>query len=360
MIDQESGPHILGLRHVGVRFGEVDAVRDVSLDLAPGEFLSFLGPSGCGKSTLLRAIAGYVVPWTGQIHLNGINVTAAPPQARRIGMVFQNYALFPHMTVADNVAFGLRRQRKTRAEVGERVAAMLALVRLEGFAARRPAELSGGQQQRVALARALAFRPQLLLLDEPLGALDLHLRESMQLEIKRVQRETGVTTIFVTHDQGEALGLSDRVAVMHAGQIEQIDTPQALYRTPKTAFVASFVGRSNLLPANVSSLNDSAVRLQVGDALIEMPTAQLAIRPVLHQRYQLAIRPEHVMLQPGPSKGAVSLTGSVERVAFQGTHHNIVVRTAAGTLSVRAIGEFRTSDQVAVTWNPSDARLLPE
>ena len=173
----DSKPHILRLRNVGVRFGEVEAVRDVTLDLAPGEFLSLLGPSGCGKSTLLRAIAGYVVPSVGQIHLNGIDVTAAAPQVRRIGMVFQNYALFPHMTVGDNIAFGLRRQGKTRAEVTERVAAMLALVRLDGFDARRPAELSGGQQQRVALARALAFRPQLLLLDEPLAALDLHLRE---------------------------------------------------------------------------------------------------------------------------------------------------------------------------------------
>ena len=173
----DSKPPILRLRNVGVRFGEVEAVRDVTLDLAPGEFLSLLGPSGCGKSTLLRAIAGYVVPSVGQIHLNGIDVTAAAPQVRRIGMVFQNYALFPHMTVGDNIAFGLRRQGKTQAEVTERVAAMLALVRLDGFAARRPAELSGGQQQRVALARALAFRPQLLLLDEPLAALDLHLRE---------------------------------------------------------------------------------------------------------------------------------------------------------------------------------------
>ena len=174
-------------------------------------------------------------------------------------MVFQNYALFPHMTVGDNIAFGLRRQGKAQVEVTERVAAMLALVRLDGFAARRPAELSGGQQQRVALARALAFRPQLLLLDEPLAALDLHLRDSMQLEIKRVQQETGFSTIFVTHDQGEALGLSDRVAVMNVGRIEQLDTPQALYRAPKSAFVASFVGRSNLLPTEVVDVKDNAV-----------------------------------------------------------------------------------------------------
>ena len=280
-------PPILRLRNVGVRFGEVEAVRDVTLDLAPGEFLSLLGPSGCGKSTLLRAIAGYVVPSVGQIHLNGIDVTAAAPQVRRIGMVFQNYALFPHMTVGDNIAFGLRRQGKTRAEVTERVAAMLVLVRLDGFAARRPAELSGGQQQRVALARALAFRPQLLLLDEPLAALDLHLRDLMQVEIKRVQQETGVSTIFVTHDQGEALGLSDRVAVMNIGRIEQVDTPRALYRAPQSAFVASFVGRSNLLPVEVVLVKEDAVCLRLAESLTEMPISQSGVRPAPGQRYRL-------------------------------------------------------------------------
>ena len=359
-LDYNPGPHILRLLEVGVRFGETDAVRDVSFDLAPGEFLSFLGPSGCGKSTLLRAIAGYVVPRTGQIHLNGIDVTAAPPQVRRIGMVFQNYALFPHMSVADNIAFGLRRQGKPRSEVKERVAAMLALVRLEGFAARRPAELSGGQQQRVALARALAFRPQLLLLDEPLAALDLHLRESMQLEIKRVQQETGVTTIFVTHDQGEALGLSDRIAVMNAGRIEQIDAPRTLYSAPQTAFVASFVGRSNLLPAEVIDVNDSAVRLRVGDALIAMPTPQLSPRPASGQRYHLAIRPEHIVLRPASLGTPPALAGTVERVAFQGTHQNIEVRTPAGALLVREAGEFRIDDRVDVTWKSADVRLLRE
>ncbi len=356
----DSNSPILRLRNVGVRFGEVEAVHDVTLDLAPGEFLSLLGPSGCGKSTLLRAIAGYVVPSVGQIHLNGIDVTAAAPQARRIGMVFQNYALFPHMTVGDNVAFGLRRQGKTQAEVKERVAAMLALVRLDGFAARRPAELSGGQQQRVALARALAFRPQLLLLDEPLAALDLHLRDSMQLEIKRVQQETGVSTIFVTHDQGEALGLSDRVAVMNVGRIEQLDTPRALYRSPQSAFVASFVGRSNLLPTEVVDVKDNAVGLRLADSLTQIPISQTRVCPAPGQFYRLAIRPEHIVIHAQQSGGAALLAGTVERVAFQGTHQNIDVRTVVGLVAVRATGEFRVGDLVHLTWNLGDARLLPD
>ena len=358
----DGAARILELRDVGVRFGEVEAVRGVSLDVASGEFVSLLGPSGCGKSTLLRTIAGYIIPSAGEIRLNGAVVTAAPPQVRRIGMVFQNYALFPHMRVTENIAFGLRRQGKPRAEVKERVAEMLALVRLEGFGARRPAELSGGQQQRVALARALAFRPQLLLLDEPLAALDLHLRESMQLEIKRVQRETGVTTIFVTHDQGEALALSDRVAVMNAGRIEQVDTPHDLYRRPGTAFVASFVGRSNLLAVEIASLSKDAISVRAGEVEFALPRSAAAFeRLAIGQRCWLAIRPEHISLtargtQPGPL-----LTGTVERVAFQGTHHNVGVRTSAGAeLSVRTNADLQVGDQVDMTWTPRDARLLAE
>ena len=350
---------ILELRDIGVRFGQVEAVRDISFDVAAGEFVSLLGPSGCGKSTLLRTIAGYIIPQAGEIRLNGAVVTAAPPQVRRIGMVFQNYALFPHMSVADNIAFGLRRQGKPRAEVRARVAEMLALVRLDGFGARPPAELSGGQQQRVALARALAFRPQLLLLDEPLAALDLHLREAMQLEIKRVQRETGVTTIFVTHDQGEALALSDRVAVMNAGRIEQLDAPRRLYQWPSTAFVASFVGRSNLLAVEILSLDDQTIGLRVGETRIELPRSVAADRPTIGQRCWLAIRPEHIVLAPRGAADMALLNGIVERVVFQGTHQNVGVRTNEGAeLSVRANANFRVGDSVNIVWKPLDARLL--
>jgi ABC-type Fe3+/spermidine/putrescine transport system ATPase subunit len=359
MRDPAASACILELRNIGVRFGEVEAVRDVSLDVSAGEFVSLLGPSGCGKSTLLRTIAGYTIPHTGEIRLNGAIVTAAPPQVRRIGMVFQNYALFPHMLVADNIAFGLRRQGKPRAEVAARVAEMLALVRLDGFGARRPAELSGGQQQRVALARALAFRPQLLLLDEPLAALDLHLRESMQLEIKRVQRQTGVTTIFVTHDQGEALALSDRVAVMNAGRIEQLDTPRGLYQRPSSAFVASFVGRSNLLAVEVTSLTDDTIGLLLGETRLELPSAAAPDRPAIGQRCWLTIRPEHVVLAARGTATIPLLTGIVERVAFQGTHQNIGIRTSAGAeLSVRANADFRIGELVDIAWKPLDARLL--
>jgi ABC-type Fe3+/spermidine/putrescine transport system ATPase subunit len=237
---------MLTVTNLSVHYGEFPAVAGISFSVSRGEFVSILGPSGCGKTTLLRAIAGYVYPDAGEIVLEGRPITYATPQQRRIGMVFQNYALFPHMTVAQNVGFALALERRPAAEIRARVAEMLAMVKLEGFEARRPAELSGGQQQRVALARALAFSPQLLLLDEPLGALDLRLREAMQMEIRRVQREAGVTAIFVTHDQGEALAMSDRVAVMNAGRIEQLDTPRTIYAAPDTAFVAQFVGRGHM------------------------------------------------------------------------------------------------------------------
>ena len=242
----------------------------------------------------------------------------------------------------------------------ERVADMLALVRLDGFGARRPAELSGGQQQRVALARALAFRPQLLLLDEPLAALDLHLRDSMQVEIKRVQRKPASATIFVTHDQGEALALSDRVAVMNVGRIEQLDTPRsALSGAPQSAFVASFVGRSNLLAVEVTSLTDQAIGLLLGETRIELPYSAATDRPAIGQRCWLAIRPEHVVLAARGATTVPLLAGIVGRVAFQGTHQNVGVSTSAGAdLSVRTTADFRVGDLVDICWKPHDVRLL--
>ena len=241
----ESGPAALELQDVAKSYGPALAVDGISLRVEPREFVTLLGPSGCGKTTLLNIIAGFLTPSSGRVILHGRDVTNTAAYLRDVGVVFQNYALFPHMTVAGNVAFGLEERRRPRREINQRVAAALEMVGLSGFGQRRPAELSGGQQQRVALARALVFEPKLLLLDEPLSALDKNLRLQMQIEIKRIQRQTGVAAIFVTHDQNEALSLSDRIAVLKAGRIEQIGTAREIYCAPRSSYVASFVGDIN-------------------------------------------------------------------------------------------------------------------
>src|SRR5260221_3659769 len=237
----------------------VTAVKDVDVAITEREFFSLLGPSGCGKTTTMRMIAGFEDPTRGTVHLHGADVTLTPPHRRDVNMVFQSYALFPHMNVFDNVAFGLRRKNTPKAEVTSRVTEILGIVGLDGYARRRPREMSGGQQQRVALARALVNRPRALLLDEPLGALDLKLRQAMQIELKRIQREVGITFFYVTHDQGEALTMSDRIAVMNDGLIEQLGSPREIYEHPASRFVAGFIGTSNLLtgcPGSVSACQD--------------------------------------------------------------------------------------------------------
>ncbi|MGH6875153.1 MAG: ABC transporter ATP-binding protein, partial [Aestuariivirgaceae bacterium] len=246
---------MLELSEVDKKFGQVDAVRGVSLKLAPGQFLSLLGPSGCGKTTTLRIIAGFEQPTSGRVFLAGRDLTNVPARRRNIGMVFQSYALFPHLTSAENVAFGLDMRRVPRAERDTRVTRALEIVRMQGFGNRLPKSMSGGQQQRIALARALVIEPDLLLLDEPLSALDLKLREEMRDEIHRIVRGLGITTVFVTHDQGEALVLSDLVAVMNAGRVEQMASPREVYRNPATAFVADFIGGANVLHGRVDSAN---------------------------------------------------------------------------------------------------------
>ncbi|MDR3034616.1 MAG: spermidine/putrescine ABC transporter ATP-binding protein, partial [Kitasatospora sp.] len=243
-------------KEFSARHGSVAAVREVDLEIQRGEFFSLLGPSGCGKTTTLRMIAGFEEPTRGQVLLYGQDVTGVPPYRRDVNMVFQSYALFPHMTVQDNVAFGLRRKGVSKADSGRRAAEMLELVELTGRGDSRPRELSGGQQQRVALARALVNHPRALLLDEPLGALDLKLRQAMQIELKRIQREVGITFVYVTHDQNEALTMSDRLAVMNDGRIEQEGKPQEIYEQPATRFVAGFIGTSNLLSGRVGRVSD--------------------------------------------------------------------------------------------------------
>jgi len=243
------------------RFGEVLAVDAVSLDIRTGEFFSLLGPSGCGKTTTLRMIGGFELPTSGRIELRGRDVTLVPPERRPVNMVFQSYALFPHLSVFDNVAFGLRRRKVPDADVRRRVGVTLELVRLTGYDRRGPGELSGGQQQRVALARALVCEPTVLLLDEPLGALDLKLRRQLQVELKRVQVEVGITFVYVTHDQEEALALSDRIAVLNGGRIEQLGTPEELYDRPRTRFVADFIGTTNLLAGKVTTVDGGSAVL---------------------------------------------------------------------------------------------------
>jgi spermidine/putrescine ABC transporter ATP-binding subunit len=337
---------MLDIRRVTVRYGGTVAVDNVSLAVKRGDFVSLLGPSGCGKTTLLRTIAGYVAPEDGEVFLAASDVTRKPPQQRNIGMVFQNYALFPHMTVAQNIAFPLKMRRMGSREIDRRVAEMLAAVHLPGLGERRPAQLSGGQQQRVALARALVFEPQLLLLDEPLGALDLRLRESMQVEIRRIQRDTGVTTVFVTHDQGEALAMSDFIVVMNKGRVEQIDPPRDLYGKPRTIFVADFVGRSNIIDVDLKKGTLLLAGIEVGR------------RPDLEEEVgstKLAVRPEHVRL----SRHDAPLRGRVESVVFMGIHSSVWLRLENGAMiSAHVQDVWSVGEEASISWDPAHCRLL--
>jgi spermidine/putrescine ABC transporter ATP-binding subunit len=315
-------------------FGEIHAVRDVNLVAARGEFLTLLGASGSGKTTTLMMIAGFVTPSRGDIFVDGASILDKPPDKRNLGVVFQSYALFPHMTVAENISFPLRMRRRGSAEMRERTAEALAMVQLEGYATRRVTELSGGQQQRVALARALVFRPPVLLMDEPLGALDRKLREQMQLEIKRIQRSLGITVIYVTHDQEEALILSDRIAIMHEGEVHQIGIPDAVYERPSTAYVASFLGESNFLDAILESKNDLASRVRLASG--EQITAQATSLPI-GAKVRAMVRPESIALTPTRSDQAMNtLPAEIEICEYLGQSIRYFARNADVMLTVRA------------------------
>ena len=311
---------------------DVRAVEHIDLRIAEGEFFSLLGPSGCGKTTTLRMIAGFEEPTGGQILLHGRDMVGVPPFRRDVNMVFQQYALFPHMDVFENVAFGLRRRKVPRDEIARRVAEALALVELEGREKRRPRQLSGGQQQRVALARALVNRPRALLLDEPLGALDLKLRQAMQLELKRIQREVGITFVYVTHDQEEALTMSDRLVVMNAGRIEQLGDPRELYEYPATRFVANFIGTSNILTGRLERKGDAWALAGLGpDQRVLVTDAGQAPQG---QEVELAVRPEKMVLRgehdpPPPDRCALRVT--VTEVVYLGTSTQYRTVTDAGT-----------------------------
>ena len=295
----------------------VRALDDVSVEIRKGEFFTLLGPSGCGKTTLLRLIAGFETPTSGQILLDGQDITHLPPNKRPVNTVFQSYALFPHLTVAQNVGFSLQMQGKPKAEVEETARRMLALVRLDALADRKTSQLSGGQQQRVALARALAPKPQVLLLDEPLSALDLKLRKEMQVELKRLQHETGITFVFVTHDQEEALTMSDRIGVMSAGKIQQIGAPREIYTRPVNRFVASFIGETNFLPATVAHGN---VTLKSGDRISAGGTHRHS------GDFTVTVRPEHVRIVAAGAEGAIPATIRDQVYFGTDTHYHLQLK----------------------------------
>ena len=361
-----SGPDVR-LVELTKRFRDIVAVDAVSVDIQVGEFFSLLGPSGCGKTTTLRMIGGFELPTSGRIELRGIDVTMQPPERRPVNMVFQSYALFPHLSVFDNVAFGLRRRKVPDAEARTRVGKVLELVHLTGYDRRPPGELSGGQQQRVALARALVCEPTVLLLDEPLGALDLKLRRQLQVELKRVQVEVGITFVYVTHDQEEALTLSDRIAVMNGGHIEQLGTPEELYDRPRTRFVADFIGTTNLLTGTVASVAAGAaiVDLAAGgrcvvhaDGLAAGSEIEMAVRP---EALELAAVPATATVADAPA-GASWLRGTIEQSAYLGTSISYQVRTDGGQRVVatapRSHDRIATGTPVEMRWRSEDALVL--
>ncbi|HYF45724.1 MAG TPA: ABC transporter ATP-binding protein [Acidimicrobiales bacterium] len=349
----DDGDAVIELVGVEKRFGEFVAVDGVDLDIRRGEFFSLLGPSGCGKTTTLRMIAGFEQPTAGQIRLEGADVSRVPPYRRNVNTVFQHYALFPHLSIYDNVAFGPRSAKLDKQEIDRRVREVLDVVQLGDLANRRPSQLSGGQQQRVALARALVNQPSALLLDEPLGALDLKLRQAMQLELKRIQREVGITFVYVTHDQEEALTMSDRIAVMSEGRVEQLADPTDIYDDPATVFVAGFIGQANLWPAEVEGGTVKALGANV--------PARTA--PGVTGRGTLMVRPERVRISEAASQGSVAL--QVTNLVFQGPVVRLAGDAPNGEEVVAHIGpdhqlpRLQPGHEVFASWDADAAAVLP-
>ncbi|KUI32454.1 ABC transporter ATP-binding protein [Mycobacterium sp. IS-1742] len=361
----KKGSPVIEIDHVTKRFADYVAVADADFSIASGEFFSMLGPSGCGKTTTLRMIAGFETPTSGAIRLEGTDVSRVPPHKRNVNTVFQHYALFPHMSVWDNVAYGPRSMKKDKSEVKRRVDELLEVVRLTDFAKRKPGQLSGGQQQRVALARALVNYPSALLLDEPLGALDLKLRHAMQFELKRIQREVGITFIYVTHDQEEALTMSDRIAVMNAGNVEQIGTPTDIYDRPATVFVANFIGQANLWPGRQTGrLNGGYVEVDVLGSKLKAKPGDTAIETGGHAT--LMVRPERLRVSLEPPVGdAAAVRATVRDMTFQGPVVRLSLAAPDESPIVAHIGpehhlpSLRPGDQVYVCWSPDASLVLP-
>jgi spermidine/putrescine transport system ATP-binding protein len=364
--DTADGVYDVEFRAVTKRFGSLTAVNGVSLKVRKGEFLSLLGPSGCGKTTSLRLIAGFEQPDEGEVLIGGTDAVGTPPYKRDVNTVFQQYALFPHMSVLDNVAYGLKQRKVAKLERHSRAREALELVRLTGRETSRPAMLSGGQQQRVALARALVMNPRVLLLDEPLGALDLKLRKEMQIELKRIQHQVGITFIYVTHDQEEALSMSDRVAVMSHGVIEQLDEPRAIYDHPLTPFVADFIGDMNFLIGEVVEAADDGYAIAAGPGVVVRGRGVAA----RGQRVRVGIRPERMVATPGAANGSAN-TAAAEVVTkmYLGDQIQIVARLATGAdVVVReqrasadpALDAIHPGDSIALCWDEAAPLLLGE
>jgi len=359
-----NGADVIQLERVRKTFGDFVAVEEADFGIRPGEFFALLGPSGCGKTTTLKMIAGFEQPSSGRVLLDGDDVSRVPPYKRNVNTVFQQYALFPHMTVLDNVRFGPKSKKVAKQEYDRAAREMLEVVRLTEFADRRPAQLSGGQQQRVALARALVNYPAALLLDEPLAALDLKLREAMQFELKRIQREVGITFVFVTHDQGEALTMSDRIAVMSEGRVEQIGTPQEIYHQPATLFVAGFIGSANLLPGEVIGTDgdDALVRLGAGHTV--RADSDGLRQHGSGQHVSVMLRPERLIATAEPNDAGRSLSGTLADVVFQGPTARIIVHLADGSDVIATVPSgvdlpfLRPGSPVHLTWEPGSAYLL--
>ena len=343
------------IRLIGLtkRFDEVVAVDGISLDIDRGHFFALLGPSGCGKTTTLRMIGGFEEPSEGRIELGGVDVAPLPPYKRDVNTVFQSYALFPHLSIFENVAFGLRRRGVKKGELRTRVVEALDLVGLAGLERRKPRQLSGGQQQRIALARALVNRPRVLLLDEPLGALDLKLRKEMQLELKRIQNEVGITFVHVTHDQEEAMTMADRIVIMNSGRIEQLGTPSELYEAPRTAFVAGFLGVSNLLDGEV--LGEGTVKLSDG-TIVRVPAEALGRTGMI----QIGVRPEKIRIGAGEEN---SLSGTVTESAYIGVSTQYILETPAGPVTVyvqndRPGPQVATGERLTLSWSPESTFVV--
>jgi spermidine/putrescine transport system ATP-binding protein len=354
------------LDNVVKRYGSLTAVNGISLEVKDGEFFSLLGPSGCGKTTTLRSIAGFEQPTSGRVYIDGVDQTDTLPNERDTGMVFQGFALFPHKTVGQNVGFGLKMQGVPKEERKDRVAEILELVDLPGTEDRSPEELSGGQQQRIALARALVIEPSVLLLDEPLASLDLKLREQMRYELKRIQTELDITTVYVTHDQEEALSMSDRIAVMNDGEIAQIGSPDKIYHDPKDEFVANFIGETNLLPGSVESRQNGHLKIDVADIDHTLQVDKSAIQTEVSQNsdVMMSLRPENVSIAArGESQSENSFTGTVQTKTFLGKTTQFVldvngseVTVESGTTSVNQ--EYEKGDEMAIAWEPDECLVM--
>jgi spermidine/putrescine transport system ATP-binding protein len=344
------------IRLIGLtkRFDDVVAVDDISLDIDRGHFFALLGPSGCGKTTTLRMIGGFEEPTEGRIELGGVDVAPLPPYKRDVNTVFQSYALFPHLSIFENVAFGLRRRGVKGGDLRRHVTEALELVGLAGLERRKPRQLSGGQQQRIALARALVNRPRVLLLDEPLGVLDLKLRKEMQLELKRIQHEVEITFVHVTHDQEEAMTMADRIVIMNGGHIEQVGTPSELYERPQTAFVAGFLGASNLLEGTVAGVD----RVKLADGtVVQVPRGALSGRS---GTVQIGVRPEKLRIGGGEAN---SLSGSITESAYIGVSTQYIVDTPAGLVTVyvqndRPGGQVATGERLTLSWSPESTFVV--